>query len=157
MLTKEQKRLLKDLMVVSAKKGNLANSGLVLENGNLIASAESWVVSDCNATAHSERMLVEIVGHLKHSNYTPGLTLVYVVEPCVMCLSAAAQAGYKELAYIIPAKRYFDKIPWMTDGIKIDKQTLAGQFSEPITLTHLKEYEEEFSKVFEHAMEKMFA
>lgn len=151
-LSKDQRKLLADLMTISAKKGNLANAGLVLENDEVIASAQSWVVSDCNASAHSERMLVETVGHLKHSNYTPGLTMVSVVEPCVMCLSAASQAGYKEIAYILPAKRYVDKIPWVTDGIKIDKELLAGQFSEPIGLTHLKAYEDEFSKVFEAEM-----
>lgn len=151
-LTIEQIELLKDLMKRSAKKGNLANSGMVLENEQMIASAESWVISDCNATAHSERMLVELVGHLKHSNYTPGLTMISVVEPCVMCLSACSQAGYKELAYIVPAKRYIEKLPWMSDGINIDKQSLASQFSEPIILTHLQVYEEEFCKVFEEVM-----
>lgn len=154
-LSPSQRKLLRDLVVVSARKGNLANAGLVLEKGKVVASAESWVVSDCNATAHSERMLVETVGHLKHSNYTPGLTIVSVVEPCLMCLSAASQAGYKELAYIIPAKRYFKKIPWVTDGIKINKEQLASQFSEPIKLTHLKEYEEEFSKTFEKEMKSL--
>lgn len=144
--------LLKDLMTKSASKGNLANSGIVLDNGKMIASAESWVVSSCDATAHSERMLVEIVGKLKHSNYTPGLTMISVVEPCLMCMSACSQAGYKEVCYIIPAKRYIDKIPWMSDTNKLNKQEIASGFSEPIKLTHLKEYEEEFCQVFEKVM-----
>ena len=96
-LTKDQKGVLKKLMTVSAKKGNLANAGMVIDNNIMIASAESWVVSSTDATAHSERMLVEIVGKLKHSNYTPGLTMVSVVEPCIMCMSACSQAGYKEI------------------------------------------------------------
>lgn len=144
-------------MTVSAQKGNLANSGLVLEGTDVLATAESWVVSSCDATAHSERMLVETVGHLQHTNYTPGLTLVSVVEPCTMCLSAASQAGYRELAYIIPAARYFAKLPWMTDGIVIDKQQLSQQFSNPIVLTHLAQYEDEFCTVFEEAMREMLA
>lgn len=151
-LSDEHRELLKKLMVESAKKGNLANSGLVLEGEEMIASAESLVASDCNATAHSERMLVEIAGHLKKTNFTPGLVMVSVVEPCVMCMSACSQAGFAEIAYIIPAKRYVEKIPWITDGIKIDKQKLAGQFTQPIKLSHLALYEEEFVKVFEAAM-----
>lgn len=144
-------------MTNSAKKGNLANSGLVLENDKTIASAESLVVTNCDATAHSERMLVEKVGKSKKNNFTPGLTMVTVVEPCLMCMSACSQAGYKEVAYIIPAKRYVEKITWMTDvGASVDKQKIAQSFSEPIELTHLDEYEEEFSEVFEQAM-KIFS
>jgi len=150
-LTKDQKGVLKKLMTVSAKKGNLANAGMVIDNNIMIASAESWVVSSTDATAHSERMLVEIVGKLKHSNYTPGLTMVSVVEPCIMCMSACSQAGYKEIYYIIPAKKYIDKIPWMSDT-KVDKQMIASQFSEPIKLSHLKEYEKEFCVVFGQVM-----
>ncbi len=142
-------------MIISAKKGNLANSGIVLENGIVIASAESWVVTECDATAHSERMLVGNVGKLKHTNYTPGLTMVSVVEPCVMCMSACSQAGYKEICYIIPAQRYLDKIPWMSDTNKIDKKKLASQFSSPLKFVHLNEYEEEFAKVFEKVMNRL--
>lgn len=69
-----------------------------------------------------------------------------------MCLSAASQAGYKELAYIIPASRYITQIPWMSDGLAIDKQALSQQFSNPIQLTHLDAYEQEFCEVFEQAM-----
>ena len=39
----------------------------------------------------------------------------------------------------------------MTDT-KVDKQMVASQFSEPINLIHLKEYEKEFCDVFEVVM-----
>ena len=139
-------------MINSAKKGNLANSGIVLERGTQIASAESWVVSSTDATAHSERMLVAEVCKSKRTNYTPGLTMISVVEPCLMCLSACSQAGYKEIAFIIPAEKYVKKIPWMTDIRKFDKGDIARKFSKPIKYTHLKEYENEFSDVFEEVM-----
>ena len=151
-LTETQIKLLKDLMIKSAQKGNLANGGFVLENGKIIASAESLVVSNADATAHSERMLVEKVCKLKHNNFTPGLTLVTVTEPCLMRLSACSWAGYKEIAYIIPAKKYIDKIPWMAEITKIDKQKIANLFHNPIKLTHIKELENEFNKVFEEEM-----
>ena len=150
--TIDQIELLKKLMTVSAEKGNLANSGMVLENGKMISSAESWVVSSTDATAHSERMLVSEVCKSKHTNYTAGLTMVSVVEPCLMCLSACSQAGYKEIAFIIPAERYVDKISWMTDIRNLDKSDIAKKFSDPIKYTHLKEYEKEFCKVFEKVM-----
>ena len=153
-LTKKQADLLLKLMINSAKKGNLANSGIVLDNGELVASAESWVVSSTDATAHSERMLVSDVCKLKKTNYTPGLTMVTVIEPCLMCLSACSQAGYKEVGFIIPAQRYVKKIPWITDIENFDKANLASKFSSPVMYTHLKELEENFCQVFEKAMEK---
>lgn len=152
-LTSEQITLLQTLMQNSAEKGNLANSGLVLEDGETIASAESLVVTNHDATAHSERMLVTKVGEIKQSNYTPGLTMITVVEPCIMCMSACSQAGYSEIGYIIPAQRYLKELGWkMTDSTKTDKQQLAQDFSSPLKLIHLSEYEEEFAKLFERTM-----
>jgi tRNA(Arg) A34 adenosine deaminase TadA len=151
-LSFDQIEELKRLMVNSARKGNLANAGLVIENGKTVATAESWVVTNHDATAHSERMLVETVCKRKKANYTPGLTMVTVCEPCLMCLSACAWAGYKTVAYIIPASKYIKKIPWMSENQKADKQEISRTFSEPIELVHLKQYEAEFSKVFETEM-----
>jgi len=156
-LTEEQQKLLKQLALNSAKKGNLANAGLVLEDGRTIASAESWVVSGCDATAHSERMLVEMVCKLKHSNYTPGLTMVTIIEPCLMCLSACAWAGYKRVAFIIPASKYIKTIPWVAENTKADKNQIAKTFTEPIELIHLSQYENEFSRVFENRMRRFFS
>lgn len=152
MLTAEQIKTLKDLMKNSAIKGNLANSGMVFENGKMLDSAESWVVTNHDATSHSERILVTRICNAKATNCTPGLVMLTVVEPCIMCMSACSQAGYSEIQYIIPANRYVKKISWITDSVLTDKQMIASQFSNPIKLTHLKEYEEEFCKVFEEAM-----
>jgi len=151
-LSSKQIELLKTLMQNSARKVNLANAGLVLEDGKDIASVESLVGSNHDATAHSERMLVEIVGKKKRNNYTPGLTMITVVEPCIMCMSACSQAGYKRIAYIIPANKYVEKIPYMTDSTLVNKEDLATKFSNPIELVHLEKYQEEFCKVFETAM-----
>ena len=112
-LTKEQIDILKKLMISSARKGNLANSGLVIEGNKTIASSESLVVSKHDATSHSERILVENVCRLKKTNYTPGLTMITVCESCLMCMSACAWAGYKTIAYIIPASKYITKIPYI--------------------------------------------
>lgn len=111
MLTTEQIQTLKDLMKNSATKGNLANAGMVFENGKVLDAAESWVVTNHDATSHSERMLVTKICNTKKTNYTPGLIMVTVVEPCIMCMSACSQAGYSEIQYIIPANRYVKKIP----------------------------------------------
>jgi tRNA(Arg) A34 adenosine deaminase TadA len=143
---------LKKLMIMSAKLQNLANAAIVLENGEMIASAASLVASNFDATAHSERMLVQEVGITKGTNYTPGLDLISVVEPCLMCMSAASQAGYNKIYYIIQAKRYSDKIPFMTDTLLVDKDDVASKFLEPMELIHLSQFEEEFCSIFEESM-----
>lgn len=143
-------------MVNSARKGNLANSGVVIENGKTIAAAESWVVTHHDATSYSERMLVEKVCKAKANNYTPGLTMVTVCEPCLMCMSACAWACYKRIAYIIPASKYIAKIPWMSENTKVDKKELAKTFSEPVELIQLGQYEEEFSQIFETEMANLY-
>jgi len=151
-LSPKQLEQLKELMSNSARKGNLANSGMVLENSQTLACAESWVVTNHDATAHSERMLVEKICKQKSSNYTPGLAMVTVCEPCLMCLSACSQAGYKSIAFIIPAKKYVRKIPWMSDNQNINKDEIARTMSEPVELIHLAQYEDEFSVIFEKEM-----
>ena len=151
-LTKKQIETLKKLMINSAKKGNLANSGMVIGGGRIIATSESLVVTNHNATDHSERMLVEKVCKKYQSHYTPDLTMVTVCQPCLMCLSACSQAGYNKIAYIIPAQKYVDKIPWMSDNTKINVGKTAKTMTDPIEFVKLPQYETEFSKVFEKVM-----
>jgi tRNA(Arg) A34 adenosine deaminase TadA len=154
-LTYNQRKILKDLMTRSALKGNLANAGIALSHGKTIAAAESWVVSSCDATAHSERMLVEMVGKLKHNHFTSGISIVSVIEPCLMCISACSQGGIKTIGYIIPAKKYIKKIPWMSDTQKVDKEMMGSNLSNPIKLIYLGKYSEEFCEVFEKSMAQL--
>jgi len=158
-LTGGQIGILKKLMVNSALKGNLANAALVLDAaGRTVAVSESLVNTNCDATAHAERLLVEKIckekksSSEKGSSATPGLVMVAVCEPCLMCLAVCALAEYKTIAYIIPAAKYIDKIPWLSENLKADKQEIARTFINPIELSYLNQYEEEFSKVFEDAM-----
>lgn len=154
-LSEEQIDTLKKLMRGSARKGNLANSGLVLGDGKTIASSESLVITNHDATSHSEIMLVEKVCKERKSNYTPGLVMVTVCEPCLMCISACVWAGYSEVAYIIPAEKYLSQIAWISETRGLDKESLIKSFHPSIRLTRLSQYEEEFSKVFEEEMKKL--
>lgn len=151
-LNNDQINILIELMKSSKKKGNLATAALVLEKGKVIASADSLVASNNDMTAHSERMLVSKVGNIKNSPYAPGLTMITVVESCVMCMSACSQAGYEELAYIIPADKYVGRVDYVTDIKEGSKEDIAKLFNGSMKLTHLKEYEDEFSKIFEELM-----
>lgn len=146
-------QLLKKLMISSAHKGNLATAAITIENNKVIASSESLVASNHDATYHAERKLVEIVCNQKKSNYTPGLTMVTVVESCLMCMSACSWAGYKRLVYIIPAQKYLKEIPYMTEAPQLNKAKLAASFTDPVEFFQLKEYEKDFSVIFEEVMQ----
>ncbi len=154
-LEESQKHALLKRMVSSARKGNLATSAIVLEKNKMIAASESLVVSSTDATAHAERRLVSRVCRKRGNNATPGLTLVTVVEPCLMCLSAAAWAKYGKIAYIIPAQKYVKEIPWMSDGAQINKRKIAYQMRQKVKLVQLKNYEPEFCEVFEKEMKHL--
>lgn len=153
-LTNKQRIILLDLMKSSREKGNLANSAIAIKNNKIIAISESLVVSDNNATAHSERILVEKIGNHENSHISNGYSIVTVVEPCLMCLSACSQANIKNVYYIIPAKQYIKEIPWMSDINNFDKHMLAKKFSNQVNLVYLKNENPFFSKEFEELMEK---
>lgn len=152
-LTKKQIERLKELMSDSAEKGNLANAAMVLEGKEVVGYSESLVTSQNDATAHAERLLVEKVCKQRENYHTSGLTMVTVVEPCLMCISACSQAGYGKIVYFIPAEKYIDQIEWMSDIKKgTNKEDIVDSFKNSIKLNHFKKYEQEFSEVFERVM-----
>ncbi|MFB6088760.1 MAG: deaminase [Candidatus Aenigmatarchaeota archaeon] len=151
-LKERQIETLKGLTKKSATKGNLPNAAIVLEGGEMIASSQSLVASDNNVTSHAELLAIEKICKLRESAWTPGLNLVSVVEPCTMCLSAASQAGYENVYYIIPAKRYEDEVLYITDVQVGFKEGLVKNFKNDINLIYLKGLEEEFSEVFEDVL-----
>jgi tRNA(Arg) A34 adenosine deaminase TadA len=154
-LTLIQQKLLIELMKNSARKGNLANAAIAIDSlGNIIESSESLVVSNTDATAHAERLLIEKLGKRELNHYVNSYTIITVVEPCLMCLSASSQAGIKEIEYIIKAEDYMAQIPWMSDISDFDKHELGLKLSNPVKLTYLKEISPVFKKVFEIEMKK---
>lgn len=154
-LTIEQKEILIQLMTNSARKGNLANAAIAIDSfGNIVESSESLVVSNTDATAHAERLLIEKLGKKESNHYINSYTIITVVEPCLMCLSASSQAGIREIEYIIKADDYIAQIPWMSDINDFDKHELGLKMSNPIKLTHLKEISPTFKKVFELEMKR---
>jgi len=154
-LTRKQIDLLIKLMTNSARKGNLATSAIVINNGKTVAASESLVVTNSDQTSHAERLLVEKLCKEAGNPQTPGLTMVSVMESCLMCLSACSQAEYREVAYIIPGNKYFEKIPWTIDSETINNTSLSSKFTHPVKYSHLTQYEYEFSTVFEGEMSKL--
>lgn len=148
-LTNEMIKVLSNSMEVSSKKGNLANSAILLDKNNKIVTvSESLVVSNNNCTSHSEHMLVELACKLSNSHITQNYSIVTVVEPCLMCLSAASQGNIKNMYYIIRAEEYIDNIPWMSDCRGVDKHELCNRFINKINLVYLNNYSNVFNKTF---------
>lgn len=152
-MTPNLKAILQELMVNSAELGNLATGAVALEGQRVLAKSLSLVSSHRDATAHAELLLVKEVCDLKQSHFTPGLVMLCVLEPCLMCLSACAQAGYSDVQFIISADRFRDTCNYVSDVSAFDKALVVQHFVHPITFTHLREFEDEFSAVFARAMQ----
>lgn len=151
-LKEDQINLLKNLIKKSAQKGNLPNAAIVLEGNKKINSSQSLVASNNNITSHAELSVVQKVCKSKGSAWTPGLDLVSVVEPCMMCLSACSQAGYENIYYIVPAEKYENEVLYMTDMKTKNKEKLIKEFKNTINLIQLKNLENEFSEIFEKTL-----
>jgi len=154
----EQIKTLKKLTILAGKKGNLPNAAIIIDDvGNIIGQSQSLVATNKDATAHAERLLIEKVCKKNKSCVIPQYKLISVFEPCLMCLSAAFWAGIKEAYYIIPASKYWNKIPWASESKKINKQELVSKFSEKIKFIQLKTYERDFEKIFDEYVSNLIS
>lgn len=157
-LSQIQINILKKLMMTSGKKGNLPNGAILIgAKGKIIGKAESLVATNRDATAHAERLVIEKVCKKSKSPLIPRYKLISVFEPCLMCLSAVYWAGIKEVYYIIPAYKYWNAIPWVSESKKINKNDLIDKFSEKINFEHLGIYEKEFSKIFDEYVKHLIS
>ncbi len=148
---------LKQLMIVSGKKGNLPNGAVLIDSKThkLLASSPSLVATKNDATAHAERLVISQYCQKIKKPFFENAILITVFEPCLMCLSAAYWAGIKEVWFIIPASAFWDKIPWMAEGKKLNKQKILKKFNPPLTLKHLSAYEKEFTQIAEAYLERV--
>ncbi len=148
---------LKQLMIVSGKKGNLPNGAVLIGSytHKLLASSPSLVATNNDATAHAERLVISQYCQKIKKPFFENVILTTVFEPCLMCLSAAYWAGVEEVWFIIPASAFWDKIPWMAEGKKLNKQKILKKFNPPLTLRHLPSYEKEFTQTVEPYLERV--
>ena len=157
-LTKQQIRKLKQLSIDSAKKRNLPNGAILVDDKNQIVSfSQSLVASNTDATAHAERLVIEKYCKKVKSPIVKNIKLITVIESCLMCLSACYWAGIDEVYYILPASFYWEKIPWLIESKQIDKQKLINQFEPPVKLFWLKDLVDEFKPIFEEYVKNVIS
>lgn len=142
-------------MISSGEKGNLPNASIIIKNDFIAGQSESLVATNKDATAHAERLAIEQVCKKNRSPLIPEHQLVSVIEPCLMCLAAAYWAGIKKIYYIIPASKYWDKIPWITESKTVNKNRLVEKFLEKVRYKHLAEFEDDFCKIFNKYVDKV--
>lgn len=155
-LTNVQLARLKSLAINSGKKNNLPNGALiVLNSGKIIGDSESLVATNTDATSHAERLVIEKVCRKERSPIISQYTLITILEPCLMCIGACYWAGIKNLYFILPSSKYFDQLPWITESKALDKETLIKKFEERMNYYRLKEYEKEFTKIFDRFVKQV--
>ena len=148
---------LERLLTFSGEQGNLPNAAVLVDSRThkLLASAPSLVATNSDATAHAERLVISQQCQEVKKPVLHNTILITVMEPCLMCLSAAYWAGIQLVYFVIPASVLWDEIPWMAESKKIDKHQLLTKFHPPLKLKHLPEYEKHFSKITQPYLDKV--
>lgn len=93
-----------DLAIAAAKdaatKGGVAiGAALFNEKGEIVSIGGSFVAISKDPTAHAEVNCIRTAAKLANSDDLYGLTLYSTLEPCHMCLSAAAWARIKTIYF----------------------------------------------------------
>lgn len=91
-LALEQARLAQEI-------GEVPVGAVLVENGQLIASAHNQPISTNDPTAHAEIQVLRATGK-KLNNYRLSNTTLYVtLEPCTMCLGAMIHARVSRVVF----------------------------------------------------------
>lgn len=91
-LALEQARLAQEI-------GEVPVGAVLVENGQLIASAHNQPISTNDPTAHAEIQVLRAAGK-KLNNYRLSNTTLYVtLEPCTMCLGAMIHARVSRVVF----------------------------------------------------------
>ena len=80
--------------------------GAVLVNsGQVVASAHNATISQCDPTAHAECEVIRNAARVLGNHRLVGSTLYVTLEPCMMCVGAMIQARIASLHYAADDRR----------------------------------------------------
>lgn len=78
--------------LVAARRGQLAGEppvgACIVEDGRVLATAHTSVISGPDATAHAEILVLREACRVRRTATLDGCELFVTVEPCAMCLAA---------------------------------------------------------------------
>jgi tRNA(Arg) A34 adenosine deaminase TadA len=153
-LSKDIVNLLEKLAIESSISRNFATGSVIFdEDQNIIESHRSAVYSFSDPTAHSELCAIQSLYRKDNSLKHEGLSLVSVFEPSLMNIAACSWANIQKVYYILPAEKFYKRIPWCTEALGIDKNAIGGSFDNKVEMIHIKEDEVKFTKIFEDHLE----
>ncbi|MEO8445807.1 MAG: nucleoside deaminase [Gammaproteobacteria bacterium] len=89
--------------LAAAQRGRLAGEppvgACVVQDGRVIASAHTAVISGPDATAHAEILALRAACQHARTPWLDGCELYVTVEPCAMCLAAAHYSGIERVYF----------------------------------------------------------
>ncbi len=87
--------------LAAAQRGQLAGEppvgACVVQDGRVIATAHTAVISGPDATAHAEILALRAACQHTRTPWLAGCELYVTVEPCAMCLAASYYAGIERV------------------------------------------------------------
>lgn len=83
----------------AADKGEVPVGAVLVQDGNLIASAGNQPIETNDPTAHAEIRVLRMTGKYFENYRLPGTTLYVTLEPCLMCIGAIMHSRITRLVY----------------------------------------------------------
>lgn len=81
------------------KKGEVPVGGILVKNNKIIAKAHNQTISNSDATAHAEILLIRLAGKIEKNYRLIDSTLYVTLEPCIMCLGAIIHARIGRIVF----------------------------------------------------------
>lgn len=84
---------------LAAAKGEVPVGAVLVEGGELLATAHNAPISENDPSAHAEILALRRGSQFKQNYRLPGTTLYVTIEPCTMCVGAIVHARVKRLVF----------------------------------------------------------
>jgi len=107
-MNEQDEKFIQEVIATSKKnigRGNQPFASILVKDGQIVASAQNQIHTECDPTFHAELALVREFCHQQKLLDLSGYTLYTNAEPCAMCAAALAWAKVGRLVYALSTKK----------------------------------------------------
>jgi tRNA(adenine34) deaminase len=83
----------------AAEAGEVPVGAVVVRDNKIVAAAHNRSISDSDPSGHAEVLALRAAADAVGNHRLAGTTLYVTLEPCVMCVGAAAQARIERIVF----------------------------------------------------------